>query len=177
MGSTLRVRQRRVGRSMRRTPSHTRGLTLFEVAFVLAMLAILGAIAFLQIQPFISRVRLYTGVRQVNSDLQFVRSKSISQNRRFRVTFRAATNDYVVERQEHGTWYRHTLHGHSNEEVAGATVALPAGVRVVAVNSEGDVTFLPRGSVDAGITITLGMTTGAETRHIIVNLAGRVRIE
>ncbi|NOT57204.1 MAG: hypothetical protein HOP18_21590 [Deltaproteobacteria bacterium] len=162
---------------MRRTPSHARGLTLFEVVFVLAVLTILGAITFLQIQPFISRVRLYTGVRQVNSDLQFVRSKSISQNRRFRVTFRAATSDYFVERQENGTWYRHALHSHSNEEVADATVALPAGVRIVTANSEGDVTFLPRGSVDAGITITLGMTTGEETRQVIVNLAGRVRIE
>ncbi len=177
MGSTLGVRQGRVGMSPRRTPFLSRGLTLFEVAFVLAMLAILGAIAFLQIQPFISRVRLYTGVRQVNSDLQFVRSKSISQNRRFRVTFRAATNDYIVERYENGTWDRHFLHSHGNETVADAAVTLPAGVRIVTVNSEGDVTFLPRGSVDAGMTITLGMTTGAETRHVIVNLAGRVRIE
>jgi len=177
MGSTPRERKGRVWLSMRRTPFFARGLTLFEVAFVLAVLAILGAIAFLQIQPFISRVRLYTGARQINGDLQFTRSKSISQNRRFRVTFRAATNDYIVERQENGTWYRHFLHGHSNEEVADATVAFPAGVRVVAVNSGGDVTFLPRGSVDGGITITLGMTTGEETRQVIVNLAGRVRIE
>jgi Tfp pilus assembly protein FimT len=162
---------------MKRTPFFSRGLTLFEVAFVLAFLAIVGAIAFLQIQPFISRVRLYTGARQINSDLQFIRAKSISQNRRFRVTFRAATNDYIVERNENGTWYRHLLHGHGTEEVADATIPLPPGVRVVAVNSGGDVTFLPRGSVDGGITITLGMTTGEETRQVIVNLAGRVRIE
>ena len=83
---------------LRRALFFSRGLTLFEVVFVIAVLAILGAIAFLQIQPFISRVRLYIGVRQVNSDRQFVRAKSISQNHRFRVTFRPATNDYVVER-------------------------------------------------------------------------------
>lgn len=177
MGSAPRERTGRVWVLLRRAPFFSRGLTLFEVVFVIAVLAILGAIAFLQIQPFISRVRLYTGVRQVNSDLQFIRAKSISQNRRFRVTFRTATNDYVVERQENGTWHRHFPHGNGNEEVADATVALPFGVRVVAVNSDGEVIFLPRGSVDGGITITLGMMTGVETRQVIVNLAGRVRIE
>jgi prepilin-type N-terminal cleavage/methylation domain-containing protein len=155
----------------------SRGMTLFEVIFVIAALSILGGIAFLQIQPFISRTRLHTGARQVNSDLQFTRSKSVSQNRRFRVTFRAATNDYIVERNETGLWYRHFLHDHSTEEVADATISLPPGVRIVDVNSGGDVTFLPRGSVDGGITITLGTTTGEETRQVIVNLAGRVRIE
>ena len=177
MGSALRDRQGYVRLLLRRTLIFSRGLTFFEVVFVLAVLTILGAIAFLQIQPFIARTRLHTGARQVNSDLQFIRAKSVSQNRRFRVTFRAATNDYIVERNESNTWYRYLLHGHSTEEVADATIPLPPGVRIVAINSGGDVTFLPRGSVDGGITITLGMTTGEETRQVIVNLAGRVRIE
>jgi Tfp pilus assembly protein FimT len=177
MDSALRDRQRCVQLPMRRTPIFSRGLTFFEVMFTLAVLTILGAIAFLQIQPFIARTRLHTGARQVNSDLQFTRAKSVSQNRRFRVTFRVATNDYIVERNENNTWYRYFLHGHSTEEVADATIPLPPGVRIVAVNSGGDVTFLPRGSVDGGITITLGMTTDEATRQVIVNLAGRVRIE
>ena len=71
------------GLPMRQTPIFSRGLTFFEVMFTLAVLTILGAIAFLQIQPFIVRIRLHTGARQVNSDLQFTRSKSVSQNRRF----------------------------------------------------------------------------------------------
>ena len=162
---------------MRQTFAFSHGLTLFEVVFVLAFLMILGGIAFLQVQPFLSRTRVHTGARQVNSDLQFTRAKSVSQNRRFRVTFRAATNDYIVERNEDGTWYRQFLHGHSTEEMADATIPLPLGVRIVAVNSGGDVTFLPRGSVDGGITITLGTPTGEETRQVIVNLAGRVRID
>ena len=162
---------------MRQTFAFSRGLTLFEVVFVLAVLTILGAIAFLQVQPFLSRTRVHNGARQVNSDLQFTRAKSVSQNRRFRVTFRAATSDYIVERNEDGTWYRQFLHGHSTEEMANATIPLPSGVQIVAVNSGGDVTFLPRGSVDGGITITLGTPTGEETQQVIVNLAGRVRID
>lgn len=177
MGSTPRDGQEDVWLPMRRTLVLSHGLTFFEVVFVLAVLTILGAIAFLQIQPFISRTRVHTGARQVNSDLQFTRAKSVSQNRHFRVTFRAATNDYIVERNENGSWYRQFLHGHSTEEVADAAIPLPPGVRIVAVNSGGDVTFLPRGSVDGGITITLGTPTGEETRQVIVNLAGRVRID
>jgi type IV fimbrial biogenesis protein FimT len=162
---------------MRVNPVFSRGLTLLEIALVLALLSIFSGIALLEMRPFVSRTRLHTGARQVNGDLQFVRAKSISQNRRFRVTFRAATNDYIVERNEDSTWYRHLLHGHSTAEVADAAVTLPPGVRIIAVNSGSDVIFLPRGSVDGGMTITLGTTTGEETRQVIVNLAGRVRIE
>jgi prepilin-type N-terminal cleavage/methylation domain-containing protein len=162
---------------MRVNPVFSRGLTLLEIALVLALLSVFSAIALLQMRPFVSRTRLHAGARQVNGDLQFVRAKSISQNRRFRVTFRAATNDYVVERSEDGTWHRHLLHGHGTAEAADATVTLPPGVRIIAVNSGGDVIFLPRGSVDGGMTITLGTSAGEETRQVIVNLAGRVRIE
>lgn len=177
MDSTSRKRRNDRRLPIRRALVSSSGLTFFEVMFVLAALTILGAIAFLQIQPFLSRARLHTGARQVNSDLQFTRAKSVSQNRRFRVIFRAATNDYIVERNESGPWYRYFLHGHTTEEVADATISLPSGVRIVSVNSGGDVMFLPRGSVDGGITIILGTTTGEETRQVIVNLAGRVRIE
>jgi hypothetical protein len=50
-------------------------------------------------------------------------------------------------------------------------------VRITAVNSGGDVIFLPRGSVDGGMTVTLGTATEEATKQVIVNLAGRVRIE
>jgi prepilin-type N-terminal cleavage/methylation domain-containing protein len=155
----------------------SRGLTLLEISFVLAVISILGGIVLLEMRPVVSRTRLYTGARQVNGDLQLARAKSISHNRRFRVTFRAATNDYIVEKNEDSAWSRHLLHGHSTAEVPEATISLPSGVRIVAVNSNGDVMFLPRGAVDGGITITLGTVSGEETKQVIVNLAGRVRIE
>ena len=158
-----------------RLPSH--GLTLLEVMVALALLGILVSIALLGLQPFLARSRVHTAARQIASDLQFARTKAIAQNRRFRITFRVATQDYIVDRDGDGAWERHLLHGHSTAEVENVTISLPPGVRITAVNSGSDVIFLPRGSVDGGMTVTLGTSTGEATKQVIVNLAGRVRIE
>lgn len=153
------------------------GLTLLEVTVAFVLLSIFVGIVFLGLQPFLARSRVHTAARQVASDLQFARTKAIAQNCRFRITFRADTQDYIVDRDGEGTWQRHLLHSHSTAEVVNATISLPPGVRITAVNSGGDVIFLPRGSVDGGMTVTLGTSTGEATKQVIVNLAGRVRIE
>ena len=153
------------------------GFTLLELLIVIALLGILGSLASLQVAPLLSHARLARGARQVATDLQAAKMKAIAQNRSFRVTFRPDTSDYVVDRDEDGAWQRHALDSHSAEPAADALVALPSSVSITAVNSGGDVIFVPRGYADAGITITLGTTAGVEHKRIIVNLAGRVRIE
>lgn len=153
------------------------GLTLLEVLVALALLSLLGGIVFLQLTPFLAQTRLNNAIRQIVTDLQYTRTKAISQNRRFRVTFRPDTQDYLIERDENGSWQQQLLQSHSSEEATGAFVNLPQNVRITAVNSGGDVIFLPRGAVDGGITITLGTASGGGTKRVIVNLAGRVRTE
>lgn len=103
--------------------------------------------------------------------------KAIAQNRRFRVTFRPVEGDYVIDREDGSAWRRLILHAHTTDEVDSAAILLPSGISITAVNSGGDVIFVPRGHVDSGITITLSSPAGAGTRKVIVNLAGRVRIE
>jgi len=103
--------------------------------------------------------------------------KAIAQNRSFRVTFRPDTRDYVVDKSENGSWQRHALDTHDPGANNDALIVLPPGVSITAVNSGGDVIFVPRGYVDGGITITLGTATGVERKRVVVNLAGRVRIE
>lgn len=154
-----------------------RGVTVIELAMTLSLLGILGSIAFLQIRPLLAQARLNSGARQVATDLQVARMKAIAQNRRFRVTFRTATRDYVVDREDDSSWSRLLLHSHTTEHVDDAVISLPPGVAIAFVNSGGDVIFVPRGHVDGGISITLNSLTGAGTRRVIVNLAGRVRIE
>jgi prepilin-type N-terminal cleavage/methylation domain-containing protein len=153
------------------------GLSLLELLFVITILGILSGIASLWMPPVLADARLRSGVWQIATDLQLVRMKAIAQNRRFRVTFRPRTNDYVVEKEESGAWQQQLLHGHHGSPDARAPLTLPLGVRITAVNSGGDVIFVPRGYVDGGITITLGSEQGAGTKRVIVNLAGRVRIE
>ncbi|MGH7964853.1 MAG: GspH/FimT family pseudopilin [Candidatus Binatia bacterium] len=153
------------------------GFTLFELLVAIAILGILVGMASLQVGPLLSRTRLDRGARQIATDLQLVRMKAVAQNRRFRVLFRPSMHDYTVERDEGGVWRRHLLHGHETGPAADALTVLPAEVGITAVNSGGDVVFVPRGHVDSGITVTLGATTGGMTRRVVVNLAGRVRID
>jgi hypothetical protein len=91
------------------------------------------------------------------------------------VLFRPGTRDYVIDREEGGVWQRQVLHAHESAAADEAALPLPAGVVISAVNSGGDVIFVPRGQVDAGISITLG--SEETTKRVVVNLAGRVRIE
>ncbi len=167
------------GVRLRNRSSHlrTNGFTLLEVVIALSLLGILAAMLSLQFAPLLAQTHLHDATRQMVANLQYVRMKAVSQNRRLRVTFRPTTSDYIVDRDEDGVWQRQLLYSHSVEEVAEATIPLPRSVRIAAVNSSGDIVFLPRGAVDGGISITLGATSGGETRRVVVNLAGRVRVE
>ena len=153
------------------------GFSLLEVLVVLTLIGIMSGLAVFQLAPLVAGPRLSAGTRQVASDLQLVRMKAIAQNRRFRVTFRPDSNDYIVEKYEGDTWQRQRLQGYSTLPVADATTPLPKGVNISDVNSGGDVIFVPRGHIDAGMTLTLGSEHSSDTRRIILNLAGRVRIE
>jgi prepilin-type N-terminal cleavage/methylation domain-containing protein len=157
--------------------SHPKGVTLLELLLVIAVLGILYGLVSLQLAPLASGAHLGNAARQVMTDLQLVRMKAIAQNHRFRVIFRPDRHDYIVERDESGTWQRHLLHSHQAEPVEGASIALPSGVRIAAINSGGDVIFVPRGHVDGGMTVILESPRGEGMKRVIVNLAGRVRIE
>jgi prepilin-type N-terminal cleavage/methylation domain-containing protein len=159
------------------TDPQSSGFTLLEVAMTLTLLGILLAIATLQLPPLLSQTALRDATRQMVANLQYVRMKAVSQNRRLRVTFRPVVEDYIVDKDEEGVWQRQLLASHSAEAVTDATIPLPRGVRIAAVNSGGDIIFLPRGAVDGGISITLGTANGTDTRRVVVNLAGRVRVE
>src|SRR5438094_3174629 len=156
--------------SLKSLASSLKGFTLLELLVVVAMLGILGSLVSLQVAPLLSRTRLDRGARQVAADLQLVRMKAIAQNRRFRVTFHPSTRDYIVDKDEGGTWQRQILHGHEAGPTDGALIALPTGADIPAVNSGGDVIFVPRGYVDGGITITLGAATTGPLQRLAVNL-------
>lgn len=56
-------------------------------------------------------------------------------------------------------------------------IRLPSTVVISAENSRGDVIFVPRGLVDGGRTLTLTSRDGKFLKRVVINLAGRVRID
>jgi len=153
------------------------GFTLLEVIIALMLFGVLVAILTFQLRPLLAQAHLHDAARQMVANLQYVRMKAVSQNRRLRVTFRSPSQDYVVDKDEDGVWQRQLLHSHTEVEAPEATITFPRDVCITAVNSGGDVIFLPRGAVDGGISITLGTVGGSDTKRVVVNLAGRVRVE
>lgn len=154
-----------------------RGFSLLELLLVLALLGILAGIASLQLAPLLQRVSVSAGVRQVAADLQLVRMQAIAHNRRLRVTFQPGSDTYLVEKRENSRWQEHRLHSHTRTDDESGSVSLPTSVTVLAANSRGDVIFVPRGHVDGGMTLTLASPDGQFSKRIVINLAGRVRID
>ena len=155
----------------------SRGFSLLELLLVIALLGILTGIASLQLAPLLQRVAVNSGVRQVAADLQLVRMQAIAHNRRLRVTFQPGSDTYLVEKRENGRWQDHRLHSHDRTGDGSGSIPLPASVIVAAANSHGDVIFIPRGHVDGGMTLTLASPDGRFSKHLVINLAGRVRID
>ena len=153
------------------------GFSLLELLLVMTLLGILTGIASLQLAPLLQRVAVNSGVRQVATDLQLVRMQAVAHNRRLRVTFQPGSDTYLVEKRENGRWQDHRLHSHDREGDGAGSILLPTSVIVSAANSRGDVIFVPRGHVDGGMTLTLASPDGRFSKRIVINLAGRVRID
>ena len=153
------------------------GFSLLELLFAIVLLGILTGLATLQLGPLFQRMSVSNGARQVATDLQLVRMQAVAHNRRLRVTFQTGASTYRVEKRENGRWFGHRLHTHDRTRAGGGKIQLPASVVVATANSRGDVIFVPRGHVDGGMTLTLTSQDGQFTKRIVINLAGRVRID
>lgn len=156
---------------------NSQGFSLLELLLVVALLGILTGIASLQLAPLLQRVAINSGVRQVVADLQLVRMQAIAHNRRLRVTFQPGSDIYLVEKRENGRWQDYRLHSHDRTDDESGSISLPTSVVVSAANSRGDVIFVPRGHVDGGMTLTLASPDRRLSKRIVINLAGRVRID
>src|SRR5437762_1227426 len=98
------------------------GLTVLELVITLGLIGLLGSIALLQMQPLLALMRLDSSARQIATDLQVMRMRAISQNCRFRVTFRPSTRDYVIDKEEASSWVRLVLHSHTSANAAEAVI-------------------------------------------------------
>ena len=144
-----------------------RGLTLLEVLMAVMLVGALSAIAVPQVQPPLDRWRLSAGTRQVVMDLKVARARAIAAGAAHRLRFTVPGSRYQLERQRPAGAY----------SPSGPAVALPDGVRIVDCTAAGDaVAFRPRGHAVSFGSVTLENAAG-ERRRVVVDIAGRLRVQ
>jgi Tfp pilus assembly protein FimT len=145
----------------------TDGLSLIELLATMALAGALGGVALLELGRTLADWRLAAAARQVVLDLEVARMRSIAENAGHRLRFTADATAYARERESDSGRY----------DALATPRALPEGVAIAACTARGSaVTFRPRGQPTTYGTITLRGENGRE-RRVIIDAAGRARIE
>ena len=155
-----------------------RGLSLLEVAIVVAIVAIVAAAALPSFAELVTARRLEAAATRLAADLQFARSEAIARNRALRLTIRNGADATC--------WIVHTGAALDCSCTAASTVcadgalaiksvALPSTERIVVSGNVGSIVFDPlHGTSTPSGTLRLGDARGRAVHHI-VNVLGRVR--
>jgi len=143
------------------------GLTVIELIAAVAVAGILGGTAVSSYHSMLADWRLNAAARQLIVDLQRARAQAVAENAGHRLQFTLPAQSYARQREADPSVY----------EPLGNPTALPEGVEVVGCTARGAaVGFAPRGHASTFGTITLRGASGREHR-VIVDIAGRARIE
>ncbi|HUI28545.1 MAG TPA: GspH/FimT family pseudopilin [Candidatus Kryptonia bacterium] len=144
----------------------SRGLTLLEVVVALSALAILAGMGVLAYARMVDDVRLNQAARQIVLDLVGTRTRALADNTGRRLVFSVDYDRYQPQVQIGGTY--------TND---GVPITLPRGIDLIDCTASGAaVTFRPRGNAATFGTIVLRNRPGHE-RHVVVDIAGRIRID
>jgi type IV fimbrial biogenesis protein FimT len=159
-----------------------KGITIFEVLVVMAIIAILASAGILGLRNLVQRERLYSAMTQVADDLKEAQFRSMSSNSVWGVRFCENQNQYKIFAVDPATvgggCPRDANPSCTNDATTQRLVSLPPGV-----SPEADfyVLFDRRGyplnwscGIGAG-NITLSNSYGSRT--VIVDRVGRIRYE
>jgi type IV fimbrial biogenesis protein FimT len=156
-----------------------RGLSLIEVAIVLAVTAVLAGTAAPSLAEFIGTRRLDAAATQLATDIQFVRTDAVARNQPVRLSFfNAAEGSCYVIHTGAAAQCNCAAAGPavcSGGAVQLKTVQLPTRDRVSVQANAGSVLFDPlHGTASPTATVRV---LGANSRavHHVVNVMGRVR--
>ena len=143
------------------------GVTLIELAVVMAIVAIIGLFLAPAIGEWLDNFRIRQAGRDIVSHLQLAKISAISKSQEYRVRFDLANNEYLVESND-GVWQQE-----------GSVFRVPRGVDIVsATGSLGNppkVKFNPNGTCSSG-HITIDNDQGKQYK-VVVHFTGRIRIE
>ncbi len=143
-----------------------RGTSLLELLTAMALSAAIAGTALLGYRSMLAQWRLSAAARQVVMDLKVARTRAITQSAAQRIHFAIADRRYQRQR-EVGARYTDD----------GPPTALPDGVETRDCTARGgNIAFQPRGHASSFGSVTLVNRDGAQ-RRIVVDIAGRVRVE
>ncbi|MDD5712245.1 MAG: GspH/FimT family protein [Smithellaceae bacterium] len=145
-----------------------RGFTLTELAIAAAIMAILAAITVPRMGPFLAQRRLSGAARQVMIDLLSARMQAVKNNGNVAVTF-LNNHSYSI------------LNDANNNGTADAgEVLITRDIRPdyydIGFSSNTNPVFRANGMPLPGTNGTVTLTGMAGTKQVIINSAGRVRI-
>jgi prepilin-type N-terminal cleavage/methylation domain-containing protein len=140
-----------------------RAFTTVELVIVMMIVGVLAAFATPQLGRWLATTGVDTAAREIATELQLSKMRAVSQNTRYRISFDADHNTYLVQKDVAGVW-----------QDVGAPKALPAGVDLVSATA--DPVFQTLGTAPGGTTVTLQNAQG-RTRKVTVSFVGRVKVE
>jgi prepilin-type N-terminal cleavage/methylation domain-containing protein len=148
------------------------GVTLIELAVVLAIIAIMALFVAPAVGEWFDNFRIRQGTKDIVSNLQLARMKAISSQLEYRVDFDVANNQYRLWVND-GGWA---------PDPEGGVLRTPRGVGIVSTTDLGDppqVEFYPNGTSSAPFTegtITINNVQGKQYQ-VFVSRTGRIGIK
>ena len=137
--------------------------SLLELIVTLGITSVLLGTAVLAWPRLDAAMQLDSGLHQIAADLHAAQTLAIASARRVRLVFAAGSTRYRREHADDRGDYHPDLDR-----------VLPRGIRVVDVNSGGDLVFSARGQAENG-TVTLGDRRGTQ-RGLRINQRGRITL-
>ena len=143
------------------------GVTLIELAVVMAIIAIMGLFMAPAIGEWLDNYRIRQAARDIASHLQLAKIRAISSRVEYRVRFDLSNDEYLLEKND-GVWTQE-----------GSAVPVPRGVDIASatgsLGSPPKVKFNPNGTCSSG-HITIDNAKGKQY-NVVVHFTGRIRIE
>jgi prepilin-type N-terminal cleavage/methylation domain-containing protein len=149
------------------------GVTLIELAVVMAIVAIMGLFLAPAIGEWLDNFRIRQAASDIVSNLQFAKMKAISRGREYRVVFDVDTETYQLQR---GNLSQKSTRWDSEENKQ-----VPHNVDIVENatgfgTSKDNIEFNPNATSTAG-SIFIENTKGKRYRIIVLGSTGRIRMK
>lgn len=140
------------------------GFSVLELCITLALIAVVGAMAYPTFQRMAINGNLRTAAREIMGDIALLKERAMAQNTRFSITFEPSNNRYRGSDMTEGQWKCPAMIG---RDIQITKAAFGTGKTIV---------FETRGTIQQAGNIELANGRGS-TATIVCNIAGRTYVK